>query len=227
MNMHLTIPRQDVEPRTLADFLPPLPKPDFDSGRVIGLVLTIVLHVVVIGAIVYGGIQIAHDVLPPPIMVSLSELKPETKAPPPPPVPLVQPRYEMVQVPEVNIVTDVPPPITTVVTPVPVVQAPPPPTAPSETQQSYLARLLGYLNRYKRYPAEARSAHIQGIVMLHFVMDKSGHVTTFDINQSSGKPLLDAEALALIQRAQPLPAIPDGFGKDTINAIVPIEFSLR
>jgi protein TonB len=58
-------------------------------------------------------------------------------------------------------------------------------------------------------------------------MDRSGHVTLSEIATSSGKPLLDAEALALMQRAQPLPAIPADFGKDTINAIVPIEFSLR
>ncbi len=36
----------------------------------------------------------------------------------------------------------------------------------------------------------------------------------------------DAEALALIQRAQPLPALPAGYPTRTLDAIVPIEFYL-
>jgi protein TonB len=58
-------------------------------------------------------------------------------------------------------------------------------------------------------------------------MDKDGKVLSFDIAKSSGRPALDEEANALIQRAQPLPAIPSGYGKDQINAVVPIEFSLH
>ncbi|MEI9888065.1 MAG: energy transducer TonB [Rhizomicrobium sp.] len=223
MNMHLTVLPED---RTLGEILQRAPKPGFDRARAIGLSLTIALHGALALAIVYGGFRIAHDVMPPPIMISLDKPKADAKAPPPP-VPLVQPPPQYIRVPEVNIASDVPPLIQTVATPVPAVRADPPPVASGETQQSYLARLLSYLNRYKRYPAEAKAARIQGVVLLHFVMDKSGHVTSFEISRSSGKPALDEEALALIQRAQPLPPIPADFGKDTLNAIVPIEFSLH
>lgn len=223
--MHLAIPPED---RTLGDILQRAPRTGFDRARAVGLGLTVALHAALAVAIVYGGFRIARDVMPPPIMISLDKPKSETKAAPPPPVPLVQPPPQYIRMPELNIASDVPPPIHTVATPVPAVRADPlPPVATGETQQSYLARLLGYLNRYKRYPAEARAARIQGVVLLHFVMDKTGHVTSFEISKSSGKPALDEEALALIQRAQPLPAIPADFGKDTINAIVPIEFSLH
>ena len=54
-----------------------------------------------------------------------------------------------------------------------------------------------------------------------------GKVIAFDLAKTSGRAALDQEALALIQRAQPLPAIPPGYGKDQINAVVPIEFSLH
>jgi protein TonB len=146
-------------------------------------------------------------------------------------LPLVQPHVDTAMAPEIAIAPEAPTQsIQVQVAPAPTPPAPPAPPAPAatgETQQSYLARLLAYLNRFKRYPAEARAARITGVVMLHFVMDKTGDVSTAEISQTSGKPLLDAEALALIERAQPLPAIPADFGKDTINAIVPIEFSLR
>ena len=63
--------------------------------------------------------------------------------------------------------------------------------------------------------------------MLHFVMTADGKVQSFEIAKSSGRPVLDAEALALIQRAQPLPALPADFPTRTLDALVPIEFYLN
>ena len=38
---------------------------------------------------------------------------------------------------------------------------------------------------------------------------------------------VNAEALALIQRAQPLPALPADYPTRTLDAVAPVEFSLR
>jgi protein TonB len=95
-----------------------------------------------------------------------------------------------------------------------------------ETRDSYLAQVLAQLNRFKQYPRAARQARIEGVVMLHFVMDADGKVQSAEISKSSGRPVLDAEALALIGRAQPLPALPAEFPTRTLDAVVPIEFSL-
>jgi protein TonB len=134
----------------------------------------------------------------------------------------------------------VPPPVFTVrtITPPPVAAQPPvaapapaaiaaPQKSAGETRDSYLGRVLAQLNRFKQYPRSARQAHIEGVVMLHFVMDANGRVQSFEIAKSSGRPVLDAEALTLIQRAQPLPALPADFPTRTLDAIVPIEFSLN
>ncbi len=95
-----------------------------------------------------------------------------------------------------------------------------------EGRDSFLGRLLGQLNRFKQYPRSARQAHIEGVVMLHFVMDANGKVLSAEIAKSSGRPVLDNEALALISRAQPLPALPADYPTRTLDAIVPIEFYL-
>ena len=58
-------------------------------------------------------------------------------------------------------------------------------------------------------------------------MDESGHVTMAEIQKSSGRPALDNEALALIARVQPLPALPADFPTRTLDAVVPIEFLLN
>jgi TonB family protein len=53
-----------------------------------------------------------------------------------------------------------------------------------------------------------------------------GKVQQSEIAKSSGRPVLDAEALSLIQRAKPPPALPPHFPTRTLDAVVPIEFSL-
>ena len=94
-----------------------------------------------------------------------------------------------------------------------------------EGRDTFLGRLLAQLNRVKQYPRAARQAHIEGVVMLHFVMDAQGKVVSFEIAKSSGRPVLDNEALALIQRAQ-LPPLPAGYPTSTLDAVVPIQFYL-
>ncbi|HEY8255936.1 MAG TPA: energy transducer TonB, partial [Rhizomicrobium sp.] len=133
-------------------------------------------------------------------------------------------------VPEVVIQAAPPPPVIAQ----PPLAAPVAPSVPAplaapqgagESRDSFLARLLAQLNRVKQYPRAARQARIEGVVMLHFMMDAQGKLVSFDIAKSSGRAVLDNEALALIQRAQ-LPPLPAGFPTSTLDAVVPIQFSL-
>ena len=97
-----------------------------------------------------------------------------------------------------------------------------------DVRDNFLPRLLAQLKRFRQYPRAARQAHIQGVVMLHFVMDAQGKVLRFEIAKSSGRPVLDNEALALIEPA-PSPCRPCRpiFRARTLDAVVPIEFSLN
>jgi protein TonB len=45
--------------------------------------------------------------------------------------------------------------------------------------------------------------------------------------RSSGHPELDSEVMAMIQRAQPLPAFPPQMTQSSVQLVVPIRFSLR
>jgi protein TonB len=58
-------------------------------------------------------------------------------------------------------------------------------------------------------------------------MDRQGKVLSAEIAKSSGRPVLDREALALMVRAQPLPAMPAAMKGDTLDAVVPISFTLH
>jgi len=94
-------------------------------------------------------------------------------------------------------------------------------------QVSYLARLKSWLDRHKVYPEEARNRRIEGTVRLYFIIGADGRVLKYSIRESSGHAALDRAAEALIERAQPLPALPDGFGRDELAIVAPIQFNLR
>ncbi|MES2294246.1 MAG: energy transducer TonB [Pseudomonadota bacterium] len=199
-------------------------------NRTGAFLVTFFIHVGAVAAFLVGG-RVAAPILapPPPLMVQLEMPKTDRLDLATPPPALIRPTIVTAPPPEVTIQT-VPrtiaaaPPVTDVTPPAAAAAAAQ--RGQSEGRESFLGRLLAQLNRFKRYPPDARKAHIQGVVMLHFVMDECGHVTKAEIQKSSGRSALDNEALVLLERAQPLPALPADFPTRTLDAVVPIEFSL-
>lgn len=119
----------------------------------------------------------------------------------------------------------------------PNVEAPPAQTASAPRQSAYSQaasaakvtfeqRLLGHLERHKRYPRAAQLRRQQGMPYIRFTMDRNGQVLSSSLERGTGHALLDEEALALLARAQPLPAMPQELPGATMEIVVPIEFFL-
>ncbi len=204
-------------------------RPPLDRDKLTSIGITIAIHAVIVAAALTAGHvaplrvmqELSVQIMPQKIEVA-KDIVPTPK--------MIVPAAVTVPPPEVIVQTVTPPPVTVQQATVkPVVPAPvtAPQKAAGESRDSFLGRLLAQLNRFKQYPRAARQARIEGVVMLHFVMDAQGKVQSFEVAKSSGRPVLDAEALALIQRAQPLPALPADYPTRTLDAIVPIEFSLN
>lgn len=87
--------------------------------------------------------------------------------------------------------------------------------------------LMARLQQNKRYPSGAEARRDQGVVTLSFTVDRNGKVLARSIAKSSGFEALDQEVLAMIQRAQPLPAFPAAMAQASVNLTVPIRFSLK
>lgn len=197
---------------------------------VAGAAITIAAHAAAIAALLLGIHVAKPPVVARPITVdifaakekpeALKAVMPKFRAPPEITAPL--PMFEIA--PAADAVTAAPP---KTAPPAPPSQVSAPVRDTGESRATYLGLLLAQLNRFKHYPPQARSAHIEGVVMLHFVLDRSGKVLSAQISKSSGRPVLDREALALIGRAQPLPAMPAQMSGDTLDAIVPVDFSLH
>ena len=84
--------------------------------------------------------------------------------------------------------------------------------------------LKARIEAVKRYPMEARGA--KGVVRVLFRIDRTGHVRSSTITESSGSAALDAETLATIKRADPFPAPPAGTGDEMLAIRVPVEYKL-
>ncbi len=92
---------------------------------------------------------------------------------------------------------------------------------------SYRQRLAAHLQRFKRYPTEARASGVQGTATLSFTVGRGGQVLNARLARSSGHPALDAETLAMVSRAQPLPPFPPEITQASLNFSVPVNFSVR
>jgi len=208
---------------------PKRPPRNIDTDKLIGIGVTVAIHVVIL-AMALTAVHIARPKVMQELTVQITPQKRKIEEDIKPLPKMVTPSVITAPAPEITVRTQTPAPIAAqppVANPSPPVSVAAPSKASGETRDSYLGRLLAQLNRFKQYPRTARQARIEGVVMLHFVMSADGKVESYEIAKSSGRPVLDAEALALIQRAQPLPALPPDFPAPTLDAVVPIEFSLR
>ena len=111
---------------------------------------------------------------------------------------------------------------------------PPSPAVPARVKggapriaPSWQTELVRRLEQYKRYPGDAQSRGVEGIVMLSFSVDRNGRVLAHEIVRSSGHPELDKEVVSMIERAQPLPPFPPSMPQEKLDLTVPIRFSLR
>jgi protein TonB len=87
--------------------------------------------------------------------------------------------------------------------------------------------VVARLQQSKRYPNGAASRREEGVVTLSFSVNRGGRVLSRRIARSSGYRDLDQEALAMIERAQPLPPFPPAMTQSVVHLRVPIRFSLR
>jgi protein TonB len=90
---------------------------------------------------------------------------------------------------------------------------------------SWRSQLVARLERYKRYPSEARGD--SGTTQVAFRVDRSGGVHNVHIARSSGSSLLDRETLSLLDRAQPMPPPPPGVSEADLSVVAPVRYNAR
>ncbi|PCJ31305.1 MAG: hypothetical protein COA90_06550 [Gammaproteobacteria bacterium] len=120
----------------------------------------------------------------------------------------------------------------------PTVKAPPAPQvaaprdaavslAPSPAPANWRSAVLGHLEHHKRYPRKARRRKQQAVVYARVVISRTGAVLSYSLDRPSKYKALNKETLALIKRADPLPAPPPEIEGETIEFVVPVAFTIK
>ncbi|MBI1204374.1 MAG: TonB family protein [Rhodopseudomonas sp.] len=97
----------------------------------------------------------------------------------------------------------------------------------SNALPDWQSRLVAQIIRNKRYPAEALSRGDHGTVQVSFRVDRSGGIHNARVVRSSGSSVLDRDALAWLDRSQPLPPPPPSVQGTSFAFHVPLRYTLR
>lgn len=81
--------------------------------------------------------------------------------------------------------------------------------------------VVAHLNRFKRFPGGGTS----GTAVVAFSIDAGGRVTGARLVRGSGNPTIDADAVAMVWRASPVPAPPPSVSRGgSIGLTVPVRY---
>lgn len=102
--------------------------------------------------------------------------------------------------------------------------SPAPGTGESTSRQraTWQKELAAHLNKYKRYPADRLVQRAE--VTVHFALDRRGRVVSMRVARGSGDRAFDEAALAMLERANPLPAPPPLIADEGLNFTLPVIF---
>lgn len=85
--------------------------------------------------------------------------------------------------------------------------------------------LWGRIAELKRYPTLAKANHWEGKVVAEVVIREDGTAVDLQVAESSGRPILDQDALAVIMKASPL-TLKHALGRQTVTLLGPISCKL-
>ncbi len=84
--------------------------------------------------------------------------------------------------------------------------------------REYRSLLIAHLQRFKRVPKGGT-----GTALVGFTVSRNGHIVSRSLLRSSGNASVDAEAMSMIARAQPMPAFPAAMTQAQIYFSVPFK----
>lgn len=200
-------------------------------GFPLGIEISIILHVVVIGVIYailhfHGhGVALPHVSNPFDHAVAISLTPP----PKPQPRPMTPPTPHEPKPVTPAIASESPRPNQATTPPV---KSPPPPSMPQQQEQpeqqanpDYQMMAESILDSNKHYPREAVMSGTEGEVKLQFTVNNQGTVLSYTIEKSSGSETLDNEVKRML-RASRFPPFAQGDTALRKTLDVTIEFTL-
>lgn len=82
--------------------------------------------------------------------------------------------------------------------------------------------LLAHLDKFKRYPTERSQKSAE--ILITMTLDRTGHVVSANISRGSGDDAFDHAALAMVERASPVPPPPPLIADEGLDFSLPVIF---
>jgi protein TonB len=98
-------------------------------------------------------------------------------------------------------------------------------TGPARPGRDWFSALEAWMEAHKYYPREAAMNGEDGVVVVHVVVDRSGHVDSVELRSRSGSQWLDLGAQAMFRGAH-LPAFPPDTPFPDVDLQVTIHYIL-
>ena len=92
--------------------------------------------------------------------------------------------------------------------------------------ESYGALLTRHISAFKKYPRIAQRRIWEGDILLELTLNKNSKILNIKVINESKYEVLNKEAVAMIERAQPLPKA-NNIKSETFKVFVPVAFKLR
>ena len=192
------------------------------------IILSTILH-----SLIIMNVQISKEPINKPIEIDIVL---EKIIQPPPPVeklpeilPVEPIKFDPIPEPMVQEIEDIQPNITNAI-PIKNNTVVPEKSIDVKAQQkvieSYGALLTRHISAFKKYPRIAQRRIWEGDILLEITLNNNSKILNIKVINESKHEVLNKEAVAMIERAQPLPKA-NNIKSETFKVFVPVVFKLR
>lgn len=101
------------------------------------------------------------------------------------------------------------------------------PETDEEVTQRYTQVLSLWLYKYRDFPEIARRQGLTGKALIRLRIERTGRILFYQLDRSTGHPMLNTAIRDMVYRANPVPAAPGHFpGGSQLEFLIPIAFTL-
>jgi protein TonB len=98
---------------------------------------------------------------------------------------------------------------------------------PGGPYESYLLQVRRKIEGLWSYPAQALARKQEGEAVILFTIDTDGLLTDYYVTSTSGSPLLDEGALAVVRAASPFGSLPAAFNLSRLHVTAAFRYRLE
>ncbi|NVJ99896.1 MAG: energy transducer TonB [Alphaproteobacteria bacterium] len=95
----------------------------------------------------------------------------------------------------------------------------------ADDMKSWQRAVIKSVAKNQRYPRSAIAREIEGKAKVRLVVTADGTITSHEVVEQTGEKVLDDEIPKLVEKLNPLPALPAG--KDGLTFVLPLNWTLN